>query len=68
MSFSISEISANVEEHLRKYLRDIVQEDWEQRLFAEEIKSADESGRLTILAAIFPPLSSLTKLLSVGKA
>ena len=49
-----------------KYIRDMTQEQWEQRQFAVEIKSAEASARLTLLAAIFLPLSLSTSLLAMS--
>lgn len=48
-----------------KSLRDIRQEDGELRQSAVEIKSAEDSARLTLLAAIFLPLSLSTSLLAM---
>lgn len=49
-----------------KSLRDISQEDCESRQSAVEIKSAEDSARLTLLAAIFLPLSLSTSLLAMS--
>ena len=49
-----------------KHIRDMTQEQWEQRQFAVEIKSAEGSARLTLLAAIFLPLSLSTSILAMS--
>ena len=49
-----------------KYIRDMTQGQWEQRQVAVENKSAERSVRLTLLAAIFLPLSLSTSLLAMS--
>ncbi len=49
-----------------KHTHDIIQTDWDQRQIAVEIKSAEESARLTLLATIFLPLSLSTSLLAMS--